>query len=525
MSYPQKHLGELCNIVIGRTPSRGEPSYWGGGNKWVSISDLISKIVSDTKEEITDIAVTAARCRRIAKGTLLFSFKLTIGKMAFAGCDLFTNEAIAALEIKDKNSLSNDYLYYALKSARIEGSNQAVMGKTLNSRSLAEIAISVPERLDDQIRIARLFGKVEGLIAERKQHLEQLDVLLKSVFLHMFGDPVRNEKEWKKKAFSTLLNEIESGKSPTCEARPALAHEWGVLKLGAVTSCYFDERENKALPNETLPSDRYEVKAGDLLFSRKNTYALVAACAYVFSTRPKLLMPDLVFRFVFRDDAEVHPIYMWKLLTAKSQRTKIQSLAAGAAGSMPNISKTNLREVQLPIPPLPLQSKFADIVTKVEGLKSKYQKSLRDLEELYGALRQRAFSGELDLSRVSLPESPMNGEQALVSDVLQAIATPAINLPDTDLLVAALENRELVKDLLHLWLDSYHRQLSGEAFSLERFLAAAQTRLAELHPDTDFELGNSDYEHIKNWAFDALASGKLMQTYDETNKLVQLQAG
>ncbi len=137
-----------------------------------------------------------------------------------------------------------------------------------------------------------------------------------------------------------------------------------------------------------------------MLFSRKNTYDLVAACAYVFKSRPKLLMPDLIFRFVFKKNAEINPIFIWKLLICDSQRKRIQSLAAGAAGSMPNISKANLKTVLLPIPPWPLQNQFATIVEKVEGIKSLYQQSLTDLKALYGALSQQAFKGELDLSRV-----------------------------------------------------------------------------------------------------------------------------
>ena len=297
-----------------------------------------------------------------------------------------------------------------LYASRMKGA--VARRRSMTKADFLKLEIPFPP-VNDQIRIAHLLGKVEGLIAQRKQHLQQLDDLLKSVFLEMFGDPVRNEKGWEKKPFSKLLVDIESGKSPKCEARPAANNEWGVLKLGAVTRCTYDECENKALPENVSPSLRDEVKAGDLLFSRKNTYELVAACAYVFTTRPKLLMPDLIFRLVFRDDAEVNPIYMWKLLIAGSQRKAIQSLAAGAAGSMPNISKSNLREVQLPIPPLPLQDEFAAIVNKVEGIKSRYQKSLADLEDLYGALSQQAFKGELDLLRVPLPDKqgqPMRGE-------------------------------------------------------------------------------------------------------------------
>jgi type I restriction enzyme S subunit len=375
--------------------------------------------------------------------------------------------------------------------------------------------------LDDQIRIAHLLGKVEGLIAQRKQHLQQLDDLVKSVFLEMFGDPVRNERGWDKIQFSDLLADIESGKSPKCEARQAEPDEWGVLKLGAVTRCKFNEAENKALPKDVSPSLRDEVKAGDLLFSRKNTYELVAACAYVFQTRSKLLMPDLIFRFVFKQSAEINPIFIWKLLTCNSQRKAIQSLAAGAAGSMPNISKANLKTVRLITPPIRLQNEFATIVGKVESIKSRYQQSLTDLEALYGALSQQAFKGELDLSRVALPAALMEGESPVAAAMHAPITTPVIELLETDLLLPALQDRIQLAPLLRFWLEAYRTQLAGAIFSLERFIAAAQTRLGELHPHNDFELRASDYEHVKAWVFEALDSGRLRQERNQVYCVIE----
>ncbi|MCA9816691.1 MAG: restriction endonuclease subunit S [Cyanobacteria bacterium HKST-UBA01] len=524
MSYPIKQLSQLCDIAIGRTPARKEPKYWGKGNKWVSISDLSSKVVCDTREEITDYAVNQTRCRVVPKGTLLFSFKLTIGKMAFSGCDLYTNEAIAALHIKDKKEIDGGYLFFALQVAKLLGSNQAVMGKTLNSKSLAQIEIPVPEEIDDQKRIAQLLGKVEGLIARRKKHLQQLDDLLKSVFLEMFGDPVRNEKGWEKEPFSKLLVDIESGKSPKCEARQAEKDEWGVLKLGAVTSCIYKQEENKALPQDVNPVTKHEVKAGDLLFSRKNTYELVAACAYVFETRPKLLLPDLIFRFVLREDAGVNPIFLWKLLVADSQRKKIQSLAAGAAGSMPNISKANLKQVLLPVPPIPLQNQYATIVEMVEGLKARYQQSLTDLESLYAALSQKAFKGELDLSRVPLPAEGLEIADEEATDIEeQQPMEPLLELPAPEDL-AVLQTAEGRTLLLEKWLNAWLEQLGDAPFSAQAFMDAARQRVSELAEDEAPDWGVAEYDELKTWVFDALEQGRLTQGYDDANNRVQITA-
>ncbi len=415
-----------------------------------------------------------------------------------------------------------DYLRLALKKFPPSVLIKDPAYPAISLDEIRRYKIPVPEKFNDQIRIAHLLGKVEGLIARRKQHLQKLDELLKSVFLEMFGDPVRNEKGWEKKRFSELLVDIESGKSPKCETRKATGTEWGVLKLGAVTSCIFNENENKALPQGVEPRKKDEVKAGDLLFSRKNTYELVAACAYVFNTRPRLLMPDLIFRFHFKDDAKINPIFIWKLFISDSQRRKIQSFAAGAAGSMPNISKAKLKQVILPIPPIALQNQFATIVEKVEMIKSQYQQSLTELENLYGALSQKAFKGELDLSRIPLTAEDTESKDAKgIETGNERGMAESVGLPaPTDL--AALKFPQGRKAEMERWLESYLEQRTGEAFSADRFMQLAQQKMDELLEDEPPELSVADYDWIKERVFRLLENGQLTQTYNDAANRVQL---
>jgi type I restriction enzyme S subunit len=102
--------------------------------------------------------------------------------------------------------------------------------------------------------------------------------------------------------------------------------------------------------------------------------------------------------------------------------------------------------------------------------------------------------------------------------------SPAINLPDTDNLLDALDNAEARAALIGQWLEAYRGQLSSTPFSIRFFMAAAQTRLTELHPDNNFLLGASDYEHIKTWVFEALAAGKLTQAFDDEGNRIELKA-
>lgn len=246
--------------------------------------------------------------------------------------------------------------------------------------------------LGEQRKIVAMLDKVDAIRRKRKESFRLLDEFLRSTFLEMFGDPATNPKGWPRVPLGELLTSIDSGWSPRCLDRPVMGDEWGVLKLGAVTWCEYDSGENKALPAGVDPDPDLEVKPGDLLFARKNTHELVAACALVRDTPPRLLISDLIFRFCLRPDAGVDAAFLHQLLICPTKRRKIQKLAGGSAGSMPNISKERLRATPIELPPLSLQRDFALRVGAVAKLKTAHRASLAELDALFGALQHRAFA-------------------------------------------------------------------------------------------------------------------------------------
>ncbi len=152
-----KRIGEISQIAMGRTPPRLNQAFWGRGYKWLSIADLKSKIVSTSHEEITELA--ASMMTIIPKGTLLMSFKLSLGRLCFAGCDLFTNEAICSFNKLEANA---DFLYYVL--GRTDFSlygKQAVKGYTLNKESLNLIKVHLP-LMPEQSAIAAVLSDMDA---------------------------------------------------------------------------------------------------------------------------------------------------------------------------------------------------------------------------------------------------------------------------------------------------------------------------------------------------------------------------
>ncbi len=433
----------------------------------------------------------------------------------------------------DPSKLDRRYLCYYLRSpAFVSWVSDKVAGAKMPRVKMDAFwkhEIPLPP-LDDQKRIAYLLSKVEGLIAQRKQHLQQLNDLLKSVFHDMFGDPVRNEKGWTKRPLADVLAKVESGKSPKCEPRPATANEWGVLKLGAVTSCVYEDGDNKALPNDVTPHTNFEVKEGDVLFSRKNTYELVAACAYVFSTRPRLLLPDLIFRLVIKDQTEVNPIFLWRLLVSPSQRQVVQSTASGAAGSMPNISKANLIQVQIPCPPISMQDRFAAFVCKVENIKAMLQGSLDSLESLFASFSDNALKGKIELSGIKVPRKELETqhENESIDQLTDGSIAPSYELPDPSAYPLDESARISEKTLL-AWLTAYSAHCGKKPISADRFLMLVDKKLTEMSVERYAEwipgtVDQQTYDLVKKWIFRELEANRLHQRYDDKTNRVRVSA-
>uniref|UniRef100_A0A6C0H8R6 site-specific DNA-methyltransferase (adenine-specific) n=1 Tax=viral metagenome TaxID=1070528 RepID=A0A6C0H8R6_9ZZZZ len=153
-------LGELCDINIGGTPRRNNPEYFGSNNLWVSIRDMNYTIITDTKEKITDKGIKESNVKLIPENTILYSFKLSVGKIAITGKPLYTNEAIAGLIIKNKNILIMKYLYYLLFFIKSEQSLKGCIGNgSLNKISLGKLKIPIIS-IEKQNNIVEFLDKI-----------------------------------------------------------------------------------------------------------------------------------------------------------------------------------------------------------------------------------------------------------------------------------------------------------------------------------------------------------------------------
>ena len=157
-------FSNIVSMIIGKTPARGEQTYWINGKyNWVSISDMVDGgTIYTTKEKVSDLAVKEVFSATISKkGSLLMSFKLSIGKTSILDIDAYHNEAIITIRpVIDKEYAMRNYLFKVLPLiANLGESKDAIKGKTLNSKSLSNLLIPLPP-LQEQQRIIEQMNRL-----------------------------------------------------------------------------------------------------------------------------------------------------------------------------------------------------------------------------------------------------------------------------------------------------------------------------------------------------------------------------
>lgn len=267
--------------------------------------------------------------------------------------------------------------------------NRLIVDESYPSIRLSDISnmdIYLPN-LDTQQKIAEVLDKAQELIDKRKEQIEALDELVKSRFIEIFGDLYNNTKGWRKENFGEIVT-IERGGSP----RPINEYitddingiNW--IKIGDTSqnSMYIKSTKEKIKP-EGIKKSRY-VKEGDLLLSNSMSFG-----------RPYILKTDGCIHdgwLVIRDDYSVfNKIYLCTALGSEAIYNQFKSMAVG--GVVNNLNKEMVKGLSVCIPPIELQNQFADFVKQVEKLKSQMETSLKELEDNFNSLMQKAFKGEL----------------------------------------------------------------------------------------------------------------------------------
>ena len=386
-------LGEVCSFAGGGTPSRKVPEYFTGSIPWATVKDFKQFRIADTEEHITEEAVANSATNIVEAGTVLLVSRVGLGKVAIADTRIAINQDIKALT--PRSDILPEYLFWFLlsKAPDIErmGTGATVKGVTLND--IKAIPIPVPS-LPEQRRIIDLLSRAEGILRLRREAEQKAAELIPSLFLHMFGDPATNPKEWPIRTVREIVARFEGGKNLQAGSENGSAYR--ILKVSAVTSGQYLESESKPTPNGYSPPSTHIVQAGDMLFSRANTEELVGATAIVEATNGKTLLPDKLWRFVWAEPVE--PIYMYSLFQSRHVRRELGKLSSGTSASMRNISQAKLFELPLPVAPYEKQKAYAKLAISARSTIQQQFIATTKVETAFDTLLTNTFANPTEKS-------------------------------------------------------------------------------------------------------------------------------
>ena len=376
-----KKLGEVFDLQMGKTPSRDNGDYWGGDNVWVAISDLQDKYIGESKEHITDKALTETKIKKVKAGTTIMSFKLSVGRAAITTQDLYTNEAIMAFNLNEGYDLIADYIYYYLKGYKWQGANKAVMGLTLNKASISQNHIAIPPR-EEQERIVAELDCLSGVIEKKREQLRELDALAQSIFYQIFGDPITNEKGWEVKK----LGEIATSQiGITYKPENVSDNDEGTIVLRS------SNIQESALCFDDIVRVKCDIKAnkyvqdGDILMcSRNGSFRLVGKVAMIANLPEPMTYG--AFMTIIRSPYQAYLFAFFKTSAFRSQLTTSQT------ATINQITVKMLDEIKVALPPMDLQQEFADKIEAIEKQKALIKQSITQTEELFNARMDYYFN-------------------------------------------------------------------------------------------------------------------------------------
>ncbi len=387
-------LGEIATVNAGQAAPKtfslsGTPFIRAG-----HLEDLISGKGLDVLPKVTEEIARKNRLKKLPKGSILFAksgMSAKKNRIYISEDDSYFVSHLAAIlpsDNFDTNFLARYLNWYNPTNLILDDAYPSIRLEDINN-----LEIPLPD-LTSQQKIAVILDKANDLCQYNRELIEKYDALTQSLFLEMFGDPVRNEKGWNQKNLKHGIFKINSGLSLSGEEREIKKDEIAVLKISAVTTGVFDNKEYKVVDKSLIKKELIYPRKGDLLFSRANTKEKVGAVAIVDKDYDYLFLPDKLWRIDTNN--YLNKVFLKFLLSHDGFRYNIEKVATGTSGSMLNISMPKLLKIQAPFPPINFQNQFAERIQAIEAQKQQAQEILAKSEALFNSLMQRAFKGELN---------------------------------------------------------------------------------------------------------------------------------
>ena len=385
--WPMVCLGDAVTFRGGGTPRKDVAEYWSDEIPWATVKDFKSLELSQTQDSISKKGLESSASNLIPAGHVIIPTRMALGKAAINTIDVAINQDLRALV--PKQPIDTAYLLHSMLGLAdiIERNGSGATVKGITQQRLSGLQIPLPP-LSEQRRIAGILDAANVLRAKRREALAQLDTLLQSTFLDMFGDPVTNPMGWDVVPFSELGN-LVSGATPS-KARDDYwngSTPWVSPK---------DMKVSRILDAQDHVSDSAFAETNLKLLPDRHLLIVVRGMILAHSFPVAI---NLVPVAINQDMKAIRPSNRFDLTflleCIRHLKRKILSGVSTAAHGTKRFDGETMKKILVLVPPIDLQRRFAAIVESVERQKTHMRAHLAELDALFASLQSRAFSGTL----------------------------------------------------------------------------------------------------------------------------------
>jgi len=386
----------LTDFQVGWTPSTGNDNNFVGNNLWANISDLKEKYLHNTAKNISDEAARLASMDITPKGSLLYSFKLSVGSVSFAQQDMYTNEAIASFLSSSKLPL--EYLYYSLPIFVIQNASTNIYGARILNQDLIKNAFLLEPPYEEAEHIANFLdhetAKIDTLIAKQEKLIELLKEKRQAVISHAVTKglnpdaPMRDSgvewlgevpKHWEIKKIKHCASLISSKQK--IDGQPVIALE----NIEGLTGDF-------VATNSNYNGEDVAFLEGDILFGKLRPYlAKVFLCQ-----KSGIAFGDLL---TYRPNQKTESSFLFYTMISSWFIEMVDSSTYGA--KMPRASSEFVNEMFICFPPLEEQKtiykELDTILQHFKTLTDKANKAIELMKERKTALISAAVTGKIDV--------------------------------------------------------------------------------------------------------------------------------
>ena len=356
-------LGDICEVITGNTPSKKIKEYWNKDEvPFITPPELKYEGINYITPSIFVSKIGAKQGRIISKNSICVCCIGSLGKLGILKEDSITNQQINSLILKNKN-VDLLYLYFYLKTIKnnLESIASSTTVKIINKSSFEKIEIILPN-LEIQKKISKKLELLENNIDFRKNQLNYLKELNKSLFTRMFGDIKTNDKNWEIKK----LGEVVQTQYGTSKKATSIVGKFPILRMNNITySGEMDYKDLKYIELSDSEKEKFLLKKGELLFNRTNSKELVGKTG-LFNLDIPMAFAGYLIRI--KPSNLIHSKFLLFFMNSEFMKKLLYNKAKNIVG-MANINAKELEDFSIILPPIELQNKFAERTEKIEKLK------------------------------------------------------------------------------------------------------------------------------------------------------------